>query len=78
MGLTHSRTLQSRLVPQPIWGMMSRELSPILDGHTDNIASGNGFYALVPIPAHDIRTHGLAVVVNHDHRVGTHFGGFLA
>ena len=51
---------------------------PILDGHIDNIAPGDCFYAPVPIPAHDIRTHGRVAVVNHDHCVGTYFGGFLA
>jgi hypothetical protein len=53
--------------------MMSRELWPILDRHTDHIALGNGFDALVPIPAHDIRTHRLGAVVNHHHRVSTQF-----
>jgi hypothetical protein len=56
---------------------MSRELWPILDDYTDNITFGNRFYAPVPIPTHDVRTHGLEAVVNH-HSVGAHFGGFLA
>jgi hypothetical protein len=58
--------------------MMSRELWPILDRHTDNIALGNGFDALVPISAHDIRTQRLEAVVNHHHRVSAQFSGFLA
>jgi hypothetical protein len=57
---------------------MSRELWPILDRHTNNIVLGDGFDALVPIPAHDIRTQGLEAVVNHHHRVSVQFSSFLA